>query len=54
MIKSKNSVPFKKRLDDRKFTEDLLRGLKHSFRKLCYLNYLVDLQTPTRLKAFAI
>ena len=54
MLKRRNPGPLKKRLDDRKLTEDLLRGLNHNVRRLCYLYYLIDLQVLTRLRALAM
>lgn len=54
MLKRRNPGPLRKRLDDRKLTEDLLRGLNHNVRRLCYLYYLVDLQVLTKLRALAM
>ncbi|NOQ54073.1 MAG: hypothetical protein GQ558_05665 [Thermoplasmata archaeon] len=54
MLKRRNPGPLRKRLDDRKLTEDLLRGLNHNVRRLCYLYYLIDLQVLTCLKARAM
>jgi len=54
MIKRKNPGPLRKRLDDRKLTEDLLRAVNHNIRRLCYLYYLIDLQVLKRLRALAM
>ena len=54
MLKRRNPGPLRKRLDDRKLTEDLLRGLNHNVRRLCYLYYLIDLQILTCLRARAM
>jgi transposase len=54
MLKRRNPWPLRKRLDDRKLTEDLLRAVNHNVRRLCYLYYLVDLQVLAKLKALAM
>ena len=54
MLKRRNPGPLRKRLDDRKLTEDLLRGLNHNVRRLCYLYYLIDLQVLTKLRTLAM
>lgn len=54
MIKRRNPAPLRKRLDERKLTEDLLRGVNHNVRRLCYLSYLIDLQVLAKLKALAM
>jgi len=54
MVKRRNPGPLRKRLDERKLTEDRLRAVNHNVRRLCYLYYLIDLQVLRKLKALAM
>jgi len=48
MVKMEHPNPLRKRLDERRLTEDYLRCVDHNVRRLCYLMYLVDLPVDTR------
>jgi transposase len=48
MIGSENPQPLRKRLEQRKGTEDYLRGICHNVKRLCYLSYLWELDIDFR------
>lgn len=52
MLAKSNPWPLKKRLDNRKETENYLRGIDHNIKRLCYLRFLEEID-PLPQKAGA-